>query len=68
MRHSRVSNGTLTLKKYRLMPLFCTRSCLCQLKPDDLLKFWCGKMNLVHKIIGLILYAGHSGKQVISNN
>ena len=33
-----------------------------------LLKFWCGKMNLVHKIIGLILYAGHSGKQVISNN
>jgi len=32
-----------------------------------LLKLWCSKMNLIHKIIGLILYAGHSGKQVIEH-
>lgn len=33
-----------------------------------LLKIRSNKMNLIHKIIGLILYTGHSGKQVKQND
>ena len=29
-----------------------------------LMRHRCDKMNLVHKLVGLILYTGHSGKQV----
>ncbi len=64
------------LKQYAPMLLSILSSCTTTRSPRDnrdavigfvssiLLKFQFGKMNTVQKLVSLILYAGHFGKQV----